>query len=247
MFMLTTDITAKICDLLGESRLCRHYQELNEKVREAFAVEYINADGTLSKDYQGIYVLALKANAIPEELKPRAVQRLAELIHENHDLLDTGFLSVAYLLPVLKENGLKKLANRLLFQDECPSWLYEIKMGATTMWEYWNGYAPDGTPSDCSMNHFAFGCVGEYLFHDILGIQNTDPGRGILEIEPDIDCGLTWVKGSYETVWGNCRVEWKKESKHTALYLELPPNVTAKVRIGEHIRTFGCGTHRMEV
>lgn len=247
LFLLTTDITAKICELLGEKELCRHYRELNGKVREAFVSEYVNTDGTLTKDYQGVYVLALKTNAIPEELRPRAVERLAELIHENNDLLDTGFLSVAYLLPVLKENGLKDLANRLLFRDECPSWLYEVKMGATTMWEYWNGYAPDGTPSDCSMNHFAFGCVGEYLFHDILGIQSTAPGCSVLEIKPDTDCGLTWAKGSYETVWGNCKIEWKKEAGYTVLYLKLPPNVTAKVHTGKQFRTFHCGTYRIEI
>ena len=247
MFMLTTDMTAKICGLLGEQELCRHYQELNGKIREAFVTEYVNEDGTLTKDYQGVYVLALKADAIPEELRPRAVRRLEELIHENRDLLDTGFLSVAYLLPVLKENGLRELANTLLFRDECPSWLYEVKMGATTMWEYWNGYALDGTPSDCSMNHFAFGCVGEYLFHDILGIQSKDPGRGTLEIAPDIDCGLAWAKGSYETVWGSCYVEWKKEEGHTILCLELPPNVTAKVRAGGQDMVLGCGNHRMEL
>lgn len=247
MLMLTTDITAKICGLLGEQELCRHYQELNEKVRQAFATEYLNEDGTLTKDYQGVYVLALKADAIPEELRPRAVRRLEELIHENQDLLDTGFLSVAYLLPVLKENGLRELANTLLFRDACPSWLYEVKMGATTMWEYWNGYAPDGTPSDCSMNHFAFGCVGEYLFHDILGIQSKDPGRGTLEIAPDIDCGLAWAKGSYETIWGKCRIEWKREEGHTILCLELPPNVTAKVRTGGQDKVLNCGTHRMEL
>lgn len=247
MFMLTTDITSRICDLLGQKELCRHYRELNEKVREAFVTEYVCEDGTLTKEYQGVYVLALKAGAIPEALRPHAVQRLKDLIHENHDLLDTGFLSVAYLLPVLKEHGLKELANRLLFRDECPSWLYEVKMGATTMWEYWNGYAPDGTPSDCSMNHFAFGCVGEYLFHDILGIKSTDPGRRVLQIAPDTDCGLSWAKGSYELIWGTCKVEWKKEGQHTVLSLELPPNVTANVRTGKQNRVFGCGSHKIEI
>lgn len=247
LFLLTTDITSKISELLGEKELSRHYRELNGKVREAFAAEYINADGTLTKDYQGVYVLALKTDVIPDELRPRAVQRLAELIHENNDLLDTGFLSVAYLLPVLKENGQKELANRLLFRDECPSWLYEVKMGATTMWEYWNGYALDGTPSDCSMNHFAFGCVGEYLFHDILGIQSKDPGRRILEIRPDTDCGLTWAKGSYETVWGSCKVEWRKENGNTVLFLELPPNVTASVCTGGGVLTLTCGKYQLEL
>ncbi len=247
MFMLTTDITAKICALLGEKELSLHYRELNGKIREAFITEYVNGDGTLTKDYQGVYVLALQMGAIPENLKPNAIRRLKELIQENNDLLDTGFLSVAYLLPVLKENGLRKMANRLLFRDECPSWLYEVKMGATTMWEYWNGYAPDGTPSDCSMNHFAFGCVGEYLFHDILGIQGTNPGRNMLEIVPDTDCGLDWAKGSYETIWGRCQVEWKKEQEHTLLHLQLPPNVTAKVHVGGEDKVLSCGTHHIKL
>lgn len=247
LFMLTTDITAKICGLLGEKELCLHYRELHGKIREAFATEYVKEDGTLTKDYQGVYVLALQTGAIPESLRPYALKRLEELIHENNDLLDTGFLSVAYLLPVLKENGFKELANRLLFRDECPSWLYEVKMGATTMWEYWNGYAPDGTPSDCSMNHFAFGCVGEYLFHDILGIQGINPGRNLLEIAPDTDCGLAWAKGSYETIWGRCAVEWKKKEGYVELYLQLPPNVTAKVRADGQEKVLQCGTHRMKL
>ncbi|MED4228143.1 hypothetical protein [Neobacillus cucumis] len=74
-------------------------------------------------------------------------------------MLGTGFSSVLYLLPVLQGNEQEKIANKLLLRDECPSWIYEIKMGATSICESWDAYAEDGTPSNYSMNHFAFCCV----------------------------------------------------------------------------------------
>lgn len=245
-YALTTDIMRQVCMALGETKLEKEYEDLNTKIREAFAKEYINEDGTMKKDYQGVYVTALAAGCVPEEKKKAALDRLETLIQENDNRLDTGFLSVPYLLPVLHKNGRKELANTLLFQDKCPSWLYEVKMGATTMWEYWNGYAEDGTPSDCSMNHFAFGCVGEYLYRTILGITPLTPGYQEVLIQPDTTCGLNFVEGSFETIWGTIEVSWKLDGKKVKLNLTVPPDVTAKVVLNDYIKTVGCGTYHIE-
>ena len=105
LYIITTSAMKEICHILKEYELEAHYAELNSRIKEAFAVEYINADGTMTKEYQGVYVLALQAGAVPENLREAALSRLVELIGENNNRLDTGFLSVQYLLPVLHENG----------------------------------------------------------------------------------------------------------------------------------------------
>lgn len=243
MFIFTTNLMGKICDILGEDKLKNHYSELNKKVKEAFVAEYMNPDGTLIKELQGVYVLALTMDVVPKDLRTVAIKRLVHLIHENNDLLDTGFLSVPYLLPVLHENGEKALANKLLFRDECPSWLYEVKMGATTMWESWDCYAPDGTPSNNSMNHFAFGCVGEYMFRTLLGIKASKPGYSQVHIEPDLECGLTSVSGFYDSVWGKIEVSWKITGGCVELDVVIPPNVEAEIVLGNDCaKKYECGT-----
>lgn len=242
MYAYTTGLMAQICTTLaGHSTVAEgkdgseakksfteravHYRELNEKIRDAYAKEYMNPDGTMKKEFQGIYVLALAMHAVPEATKKATVAHLAEMIHKNGDCLDTGFLSIPFLLETLYENGERELANTLLFQDASPSWLYEVKMGATTIWETWEAVDLEGNPKDFSMNHFAFGCVGEYLFRHILGIQRMEPGWKKVRIAPDVNCGLEYAKGSYDSIWGKISVEWKKTENGVDLKVDLPPDV----------------------
>lgn len=101
---------------------------------EAFIREYVHEDGTLDADFQGIYVIVLKNHLVTEEVRPRMVAHLCSLIEKNGGCLDTGFLSVPFLLDVLCENGRRDVAYQLLFQTKCPSWLYEVeKVGGTAM------------------------------------------------------------------------------------------------------------------
>lgn len=235
LVVLTTDLMRKICHVLGKEDVATHYQALNEKVKAAYLQAYMTEDGKMTSDYQGVYVLALATKTVPEALVPSALARLKELIYANHGCLDTGFLSVAYLLPVLHELGETQLANQLLFQDQSPSWLYEVKMGATTMWEAWNCYAEDGTPSADSMNHFAFGCVGEYLFRTILGIDKLAAGFKHVRIAPDFHSGFSYVQGAFYTIWGPVEVDWQILGNEKCLKVVLPPNVTAEIQLEDQV------------
>lgn len=246
MYAITTEIMENICHVLEKKDLEEKYRNLHRKIGVAFREEYMQEDHTIIKNYQGVYVLALQANILSEAEKQTAIRQLVNLIRENDTRLDTGFLSVNYLLPVLASNGEQALANELLFQDKCPSWLYEVKMGATTMWEYWNGYAKDGTPDECSMNHFAFGCVGEYLYRSILGISSREPGFQKIRIAPDFFCGLTHVEGSYDSVWGEIRVAWKKEHNFIQMDVVLPPDVEAEIVVLDKKYQYKCGSYSIK-
>lgn len=219
-------LMAEICSILDKKRLADEYRELNHRIKQAYAGEYIREDGTLVTEYQGLYVLTLQMGLVPKTQKKQMVSRLKELIHKNGDLLDTGFVSVPFLLDVLCDCGEKELAYRLLYQEKNPSWLYEVKMGATTIWESWNAILPDGTRTKASYNHFAFGCVGDFIYRRILGLWNLEPGYKKVLIEPDMNAGITHAKGSYESVYGRIEIEWRKEGTESSINIVLPPNTS---------------------
>lgn len=139
-------------------------------------------------------MIALKNDLVPESIRPKMVEHLCNMIQENQGCLDTGFLSILFLMDVLCENGRRDVAYQLMFQTKCPSWLYEVEKGATTMWESWGAVAEDGTVSTYSYNHYAFGCVGEWMYRELGGLQAAAPGYKKIRIAPAVDCGLDWAR-----------------------------------------------------
>ncbi|GGN49717.1 hypothetical protein FHR83_009097 [Actinoplanes campanulatus] len=150
-------------------------------------------------DLQGMYVLALAFDMLPPPLRTGAAARLATLVEARGGRLDTGFLSVPYLLDVLWDHGYRDLARRVLWQSEMPSWLYEVDRGATTVRESWDAMAPDGTVRPVSLNHYAFGCVDDWLYRRVAGIRPTSPGYRTVTIDPDLSCGVEWVRAHVGT------------------------------------------------
>ncbi|HAL74420.1 MAG TPA: hypothetical protein DCM45_04910, partial [Clostridiales bacterium] len=171
-----TSLLAHIADLYGEiSEILEYhenaikYQQYANRVREAFAEEYVTKDQRLGQEMQGNYILALKFKMVPENTAKVFANRLNELIIKNNYRLDTGFMSTPHLLDVLCDFGYQDTAWKVLFQEECPSWIYEIVKGATTVWENWDAIRQDGLIGNCSFNHYAFGCVGDFLYRRVLG------------------------------------------------------------------------------
>ena len=100
-------------------------------------------------------------------------------------------MSTPYILDILCQYGYSETAWKVLLQEECPSWLYEIRQGATTIWENWDAVRPDGERAGCSFNHYAFGCVGDFLYRRVLGLQNAGTGYDRILISPEYSCPLT--------------------------------------------------------
>ena len=159
------------------------------------------------------------------------VAHLVDLIEKNGDRLDTGFLSVLFLLDVLCDNGRSDVAYRILFQTRCPSWLYEVNAGATTMWESWGAVDEDGTVSTYSYNHYAFGCVGDWMYRRIGGLVPTAPGYKRFLVSPDFSCGLSHASVSEETPYGKAAVSWSRDGKKAWVHVEVPPNTEAEAAL----------------
>jgi alpha-L-rhamnosidase len=179
---------------------------------------------------RGVYVLALAVGFVPEEQRGRAVARLVELVHQAGDHLDTGFLSVPYLLDALWDSGERKLARDVLWQDSSPSWLYAVDRGATTIWEQWDAIKPNGDIGLASFNHYAFGCVDDWLFRRLAGIRTAAPGFRASVIEPDPQAPLDWVEAHHDTPYGRLAVRWERDPTQAGrvdIHVTVPPNTTS--------------------
>ena len=230
-YAYSTELLAHIAGLLGHEEAQQRYVAQYANICAAFADEYMDDEGRLSSHYQGMYVLALKMGMVPEEKQALVTGQLVSLIAENDFRLDTGFVSVPYLLDVLCDNGREDVAYKLLFQTECPSWLYEVDRGATTIWESWDAIAPDGQVSLASLNHYAFGCVGDWMVRTVTGLDKGRPGYKHIVIRPRPHRGLTQAAARYQSVYGEIVSAWKWEAGRLRVQATIPPNTTATIRL----------------
>ena len=170
-------------------------------------------------------------NMVPAAQRPLLLEQLVNLIAENGHRLDTGFVSVPYLLDVLHDNGRPDVALKLLFQTECPSWLYEVERGATTIWERWDAIRPDGEVGLTSFNHYAFGCVGDWMYRVIAGLGKSAPGYKQILIQPEPPAELSHAQASYQSAYGEIVSAWERRDGQMRLEATIPPNTSATIRL----------------
>jgi alpha-L-rhamnosidase len=247
MYAQSTGIMSKIYEVLGRTEDAAKYSALNKKIRRAFSDEYIDSDGKITNNIQGVYVLALAMEMTTAENHEKVVNQLVSMIKENEYCLDTGFISIKYLFDVLAGNGQIDVAKKLLYQTKCPSWLYEVNHGATTIWETWNAIFEDGTPTKASYNHYAFGCIGDWMYRNLLGIQKLSPGYKNILIKPDFRFDLSYAKGSFQCIYGRISCEWELIENKGMLSIQIPVNTTATVVLPDRLdQTFGSGSYKID-
>jgi alpha-L-rhamnosidase len=225
--------TAGVLNKPGDVQL---YTVLLKDIKEAFLKEYVTPSGRLISSTQTAYVLALQFDMLPENLRTQAAQRLADNVRDYDDHLTTGFLGTPYLCHVLSRFGYDSLAYTLLLQESYPSWLYPVKMGATTIWERWDGQKPDSsfqTPGMNSFNHYAYGAIGDWMYRNITGIDTYANGAGYKKIiiRPHPGGNLDFAGASLETGYGKLTVQWKIKDGKFLLDVLIPANTRASIYI----------------
>ncbi|HEM5310007.1 TPA: family 78 glycoside hydrolase catalytic domain [Streptococcus suis] len=224
------ELFAEICTLLGKNDLAAKYTAYAKRVKEAYNEELVEND-RLGQEMQGNYVLALKHGLVTGERELAFAERLNELIVENGYRLDTGFMATPHLLDVLCDYGYQETAWRVLWQEQNPSWFYQINHGATTMWENWDAIREDGSRHDCSFNHYAFGCVGDFLYRRLLGIQNDGHAYDKVVFAPDFSSPLTSMSGQFDSVRGPISFSWEKVGQKVQVTYRLPSNTKGELRL----------------
>ncbi|MCU0396007.1 MAG: glycoside hydrolase family 78 protein, partial [Chitinophagaceae bacterium] len=231
----SAELVAKAARVLGKAAEASAYQQLAETVKEAYRREYMTPTGRLVSSTQTAYVLALQFDMLPPALRQQAAARLAENV-ESYGHISTGFLGTPYICHVLSKYGYHHLAVKLLLREQYPSWLYPVKMGATTIWERWDGMKPDSsfqTPGMNSFNHYAYGAIGDWLYRVVAGIDTDEsaPGYRQVLVKPHPVKELGTVQASLMTPFGKVSSRWQPEEKQTQFEVVIPPNTSASIQI----------------
>jgi alpha-L-rhamnosidase len=232
-YCYSTKLLIKSATALGYVEDANKYSQLYAKLVNAFNNEFVTKNGMLVSDSQTAYVLALKFNLLSKENIKVATERLVNNIND-YGHLTTGFLGTPFLCQVLSDNGKNKEAIKLLLREEYPSWLYPVTKGATTIWERWNGIKPDGSfqyPSMNSFNHYAYGAIGEWMYNNLMGLKiNQDfPGYKRFTIQPLFDENFDNISGTYNSNYGNIKVNWSRKNDTVLINISIPPNSQSDV------------------
>jgi alpha-L-rhamnosidase len=221
-------IVSKTAALLGNKADAKKYATLAKAVQQRFNAKYLNLTNGLygsKTDDQTAQVLPLALDVVPENLRKLTYQQLLAAIHAHKDHLGTGFVGLPFLLATLTEHRATVLANKIVNQQDYPGWKTLIHDGVLA--EGWNGGGAQ-MPS-CG------GAIGLWFYQSVLGIRPDPSGPGfkkfILAPQPDPDTGLTWARGSYDSVYGKIVSDWKIEAGQFTLNATIPANTTATVYV----------------
>ncbi len=250
----TSRLTGQAAELLGEKEDAEYFKKLSQKVADAYISVFTDGNGKLKQEFQTAYVLPLRLGMFSEETREKAADNLVNLLKKSDYCIGTGFPGTPYILFALADNGQEDAAFRMLMNTKCPSWLYEVKSGATTIWERWdgldeNGECPisdDGTDMMISYNHYASGAVGAFLYQRIAGIEATEPGYRSFRIKPLVGGGLTFAKGSTVTPFGRIASEWEIRDGIFALDIEVPVGTSCTVTLPDGSSAeYGSGSYHL--
>lgn len=234
-FAYSTGLFVKAARVLAMPEAAE-YEKLYEKIVKKFQHTFFDKDGNLTAQTQTAHIVALYFKLTPEQYLPQTVEGLKRLLDKENGHLVTGFVGTPYFCHALSQNGCVKEAYDLLLKEDFPSWLYQVKMGATTIWEHWDGLKPDGTMWSANMNsfnHYAYGAIGEWMYRVMAGLETDEKNAGFRHalLYPRPGGGLTFAEGSYHSLYGEEYVRWEKEEKQVTLRVRIPANTTAEIRL----------------
>ena len=230
-FAYSAELMSDIASVVGKTDDTRRYKELSDNIKTAFYKNYADDNDIIKGNTQTAYLFALDYKLAPEEKTDKMKSNLLERLEERNYYLSTGFLGIKLLFPVLTDIGRSDICYRLLLNREIPSWGYMVDHGATTIWESWNAWTKDNGWGMASHNHYNYGTIGAWMYQNIAGIAPASPGFKDIIIKPVLNDSVTWCKGSYRSMYGEIKTDWKKQSGSFAIDLTVPANTKATVYI----------------
>jgi alpha-L-rhamnosidase len=237
---------------LGRTDDARRYQRLADEVEAAFTRRYQSSPQRLTSDAATAYALAVVFGLAPDEPTRQAYgDRLAELAEAAGYRVSTGFVGTPLIADALSSTGHTDAAYRLLCARECPSWLYPVLQGATTVWERWDSLLPDGTVNPgqmTSFNHYALGSVGDWMHRVVAGLAPAAPGYREILFRPRPGGGLTSASAAHDSPYGRVSIDWRLREGQLEVSVEVPTGATATLDLpGQEPRPLGPGPHTTTV
>jgi alpha-L-rhamnosidase len=248
-----TKLMAQTSEILGHHDDFNHFTSEATEIESEFQRQYITPSGRLASDTMTSISLAIAFSLFrtPDEIAA-AANRLDILVRTSNFKISTGFAGTPLICPALSRSGLSQLAYQMLLCEECPSWLYPITMGATTMWERWDSMLPDGSINPGSMtsfNHYALGSVGAWLHATVAGISPAEPGWRKIIFAPVPGGTITSARAVLESPYGRVENSWRIEDEKFIMKAVVPANTSADIKLPgqDSKREVGSGIHDFEI
>ncbi|NUT29909.1 MAG: family 78 glycoside hydrolase catalytic domain [Streptomyces sp.] len=246
-FFRSAELTARAAALLGREADARRYADLAARIADAFRSAYVTPGGRMMSDAPTAYALAIVFGLVEDGRRQALGDRLRDLVRAAGYRITTGFVGTPIICEALTDTGHPDAASRLLTQTECPSWLYPVTMGATTVWERWDSMLEDGSINPgqmTSFNHYALGAVADWLHRRVVGLEPLEPAYRVISIAPtlldDLDDASAW----HETPYGRACAGWRREGARVHFHAEIPPNTRGVVELPSGARHLvGSGSH----
>lgn len=226
----------KFADICGKSEDIAGYQQLADKMKEAYNKKFFNPEtAQYGNNTVTANMLSLRLGLVPEGYEQKVFDNIVqktEVDFKGH--VSTGVLGIQHLMRGLTEYGRKDLAYKILTNEDYPSWGYMINKGATTIWELWNGDTAD--PAMNSANHvMLLGDLLIWYYEDLAGIKCADDAVAFKKIEmnPVLPEGLDYVDASYESAYGTIESEWTRDGDKLTWRVVVPGNTSAQVYFPE--------------
>ncbi|KAF9873846.1 hypothetical protein CkaCkLH20_08580 [Colletotrichum karsti] len=240
-----TGILAEVAAILGGASDSARYASQRVTLIETFQHKYITSRGLMASDTQTAYALAITNGLIKSPTQRSTVTaRLIRSVRQAQFRVSTGFAGTPIILHALSTIGHHQYAYRMLFEKQCPSWMYPVVMGATTIWERWDSMLHDGSinPGDMtSFNHCSLGSVVNWLHEVVAGLKAKVPGWKQIEVRPVPGGPLTHASARHISPYGEVESSWKISGGRFVLRLTVPPNCTAYVVLPDKHRSYVTG------
>ncbi len=243
-----TGVAAEVARILG--RDAERYEGEHARLHAAFQDAYVAPSGRVAGDTQTAYALAFQFGLLGERQRAGAAERLRRLATREAFHIGTGFAGTPAILPALTGAGHLQTAYRMLQEGGCPSWLYPVRMGATSIWERWDSMLPDGriNPGEMtSFNHYALGAAAQWLHTTVAGLGPLEAGYRRISVAPRPGGTITRAAAYTTTPYGRAAVSWEIEGGVLRVQATVPPNTTAVIKLAGKEETVGSGTHSREV
>lgn len=228
----TLDIIARSLRILNRMDEAVIYENKRQDLLDRIHNEYFTQNGRLAVDTITAHTISLYFDIVPDGSRAKLAKKLNNLVLDRGCRTITGFIGTPFLLFALTDNGYLDTARKLLLNNGYPGWLYEVDMGATTIWERWNSLMPDGTPNPDGMNsynHYSYGSVMEFVYRRIAGIEATKPGFASIKIAPHPIKGLPELKVSYESVVGKIVSSYTQKDGVIVYHIEVPNGIKTDI------------------
>ena len=250
-YLYVTELVKETAEVLGKADEATKYAELYKTTLDAFQREYYTETGRIVSETQTGAILSLYFNLAREKDRKRILNTLLTNIanHKNH--LATGFVGTPYICHTLSENGEHEMAATLFMKEDYPSWLYAVNMGATTIWERWNSIKPDGIFDESgmnSLNHYAYGSVGDWMYRKVAGLSQLEPGYKKFQVKPMFVKGIEEWGTEFESVYGKIVAKTSCKNGKIHVHVEVPANTTAVIILPEkeEVHEVGSGVYDYE-